>query len=570
METRVTIYPNLTEVINGIYIPVENALLRIKKGKSKAKIEAIRACTDKEQRNKLKAALPGVLFSGVFTKRGNEFCAEQSKLICLDFDYCKDVQEQKKKLSEMPYVRAAWVSPSGNGVKALVKVSTTDHLAHFLALQNDFPEIDKSGKDVARLCFESCDSELYDNPNCTEYTKTYVEQRIETIDKKSPDYIFECLKAWLQKKGQAYVEGNRNNYVFALASACNRVGLGESDTETNILKYITGAEFQKEAKLIVRGVYKRYANEFSSREFIDNKIINKLSKLNNTETVFAFDDTSGDIISFSDIWKDFLTMYENGVDKGETTYFPEIDERFRWMRGQFNVLTGFGNFGKTNWFQQLALIKSIKDGTKWMFFSPEQMPPIFYFKDLIQTYYGRPIEKRYMDTVNRKEIEDVKDFIDKHFLLVYPTKKSPTPDYLMERFFEGVIKYNIDGFVIDPFNQMANNYKEFTRGDQYLERYLGKLKQFTKQNNVYLTVLTHPTNPPRPVPNEDMPAPDVWNISGGAMWNNIADNIICYHRPKHHIDKSNTSCQVRGNYIFKRRISSVHNFCYSTFATAWL
>jgi hypothetical protein len=70
------------------------------------------------------------------------------------------------------FVFASFVSPSGNGLKIFVKVSSNkeQHKETFLKLQRYFEElltveIDKSGKDITRLCFMSFDPELYLNEN---------------------------------------------------------------------------------------------------------------------------------------------------------------------------------------------------------------------------------------------------------------------------------------------------------------------------------------------------------------------------------------------------------------------
>lgn len=554
---KISVFKDINTPDNPITMDVTKTFERIKNGHSREKIEAIRACEDGEMRNTLKGKLPCVVYQGVFSKRGNSFCTEQSKLIILDFDYVADVTLAKMKYTKLPYALAVWTSPSGKGVKVLVKVATTDHTGHFLALQNEFPEIDKSGKDIARICFESFDPDIYINSSCTEYKAIYKAPEVKKVDKKSDDYVFECLRTWLQSKGQNFVDGNRNNYVFKLATACNRVGIPEGIAEFNISSCITGGDFQTEAVRIVRGAYRRYSTDFAKFEFTDNNVVNRVSKENENETVFLADDTTGDIIMLDSVIDELLNISVNGITKGDTTYFPKIDECFRWMRGQFTLLHGLGNFGKTSILTQLELIKSIHDDTKWIHFSPEQMPPEIYFRDIIQAFYGKSMDNKHLNYITRDEIDYVKQFINEHFILVYPKKKSPTPDYILEMFFEGIIKYNVSGTVIDPWNQMSHNWGEFSRPDLYLEKYLTKFKLFTKQNNIYSVLCTHPANPPRPERDKPMPAPDTWNIKGGGVWNDIMDNILCYHRPYHHIDRSRTDCQFISQKIRFQQMNGI-------------
>ena len=126
-------------------------------------IEAVRN-GDKDFKKKL----PVVLFSGEFEARNDEALASHSQFIVLDFDHI-DVAASKALLSTDPYVYSCWVSPSGDGLKALVKVSNPErHRDHFRALRTYFNkqydlEVDESGINESRACFESYDPEIVVN-----------------------------------------------------------------------------------------------------------------------------------------------------------------------------------------------------------------------------------------------------------------------------------------------------------------------------------------------------------------------------------------------------------------------
>jgi len=123
-------------------------------------VEAVRS-GDKEK----KLMLPSVLFSGEFSSRNDEDIKEHSGFIVLDFDHV-EVDSTKKALATDDYIYSCWVSPSGTGVKALVKVSSPErHRDHFRALVRYFDdryglELDESGINESRACFESYDTEV--------------------------------------------------------------------------------------------------------------------------------------------------------------------------------------------------------------------------------------------------------------------------------------------------------------------------------------------------------------------------------------------------------------------------
>ncbi|CAN0602619.1 unnamed protein product [Ectocarpus sp. 12 AP-2014] len=95
-----------------------------------------------------------------------------SKIVVLDIDKLgeRKIKQVKKKAIECLYSLAVFISPSGTGLKILVKVDT-DKEMHDVAFQQvkSYYEsllsikVDESGKDVSRLCFISYDPELYHN-----------------------------------------------------------------------------------------------------------------------------------------------------------------------------------------------------------------------------------------------------------------------------------------------------------------------------------------------------------------------------------------------------------------------
>ena len=137
LNSKITIFKNILE-LDPNYITVSQALDRIKNGKSKQKVIAIRQSKSKDETQKLKKDLPSVCFSGVFPKgRKDAEIQEHSGFMVLDFDDVENVYEYKTKFFELDYVFATWVSPSGNGVKALVRIADgKKHREHFEALRD--------------------------------------------------------------------------------------------------------------------------------------------------------------------------------------------------------------------------------------------------------------------------------------------------------------------------------------------------------------------------------------------------------------------------------------------------
>ena len=107
--------------------------------------------------------------------------------------------------------------------------------------------------------------------------------------------------------------------------------------------------------------------------------------------------------------------------------------------------------------------------------------------------------------------------------------------------------------VIDPFNQLHNDYDSKNgRDDRYLSEFLSKYKKFSVQNNVFGLIVAHPKAMQKYGAN-DYPCPDVYDLAGGAMWNNKMDNIYVYHRPLASSDPSNAQCEFKALKIKRQK-----------------
>ena len=121
----VTIFKDIKDTDAPFHRDVSVILKRIKDGASKDLVKRIRTEKNKTERNELKKSLPAICFSGTFTKRNDNSILQHSGLICLDFDGYekqKHLLEDKEMLSKNKYVYAVFVSPSGNGLKVIIKI----------------------------------------------------------------------------------------------------------------------------------------------------------------------------------------------------------------------------------------------------------------------------------------------------------------------------------------------------------------------------------------------------------------------------------------------------------------
>lgn len=116
-----------------------------------------------------KSKLPAVTFSGIFSPvRNAASLTRYSYLIILDIDKIGDrLLLLKEQIFQDSFVKAIWISPSGDGLKFVIETSCEASL-HKIIYKNALHyfsnkygvELDRSGSDVSRLCFISYDPQL--------------------------------------------------------------------------------------------------------------------------------------------------------------------------------------------------------------------------------------------------------------------------------------------------------------------------------------------------------------------------------------------------------------------------
>lgn len=555
----VTVYRNIwnKKANEAHYISVDQALERIKSGRSKQMITDLRSMIDTERSKELKKGLPCVLFSGKFTDRKDECLQEHSGFIVLDFDHVEQLRDKQTEIISQPFVYACWVSPSGNGLKALVKIADgLKHRLHFAALKEVFPEIDNSGINESRVCYESYDPEIYINKSAKPFTKTVKKEKIEgkeaLTDSKEK---FDNLLKWLTNKGDAFVTGERNTFIFKLASACCRFGINEQDAisciSTEFLTQDSTFAF-REAEKAIKSAYR--SNKYGTAIFEKSVLIDTKtrSEVKIDSALFDADVKPKDVIFGEDVKDAAFDIYDNG-HKSVTGIGCELDTYFKMKRGEITCLTGIGNYGKSSFLNWMLITRCIMFGEKFAIFSPENNPAHEFYHDLTEIYLGTDCTPFNKFRPNKMKYEQAYDFVSKHIFYVYPKELAPTPDYIKERFLELIIKEKVSGCIIDPFNQLTNDYASAGgRTDKYLETFLSDCSRFSQTNNIFFFIVAHPKMM-RKDTDGNYPCPDVFDLADGAMWNNKMDNIIVYHRPNHQKEPDSPICELHSKKIRRQR-----------------
>ena len=539
---KVSIYNNIRNIDDGHNISIETALDRIKTGSSKKTIEDIRLYLkegDQAAAKELKTfSLPYVCFSGIFSKRDDKSIIEHSGFAILDFDHLPEdlMISLKEFLMGCNFIYSFWISPSGDGLKVLAKIpaSIDEHKDYYLGLVKYFKKyegyVDETSINLSRACFESYDPDIYINKDAEEFVEKYIEKKQHsTIAAKEirTDYNKVNIAANIIRSS---VNGEMHK---KLLDAANLMG-----------GYIaTGAVSEEEAIRILTEEIQAKGKEgeelkaaiVAIKKGIDYGKTRPLSEL---LAAISEDEILEGIVSLDKVKEQMRINYKQGAKKGESTGIPDVDKIFKWMKGFTYVFAGYANHGKSEFLNYLMLMKSLKNGYKWAVFTPEGHTPDTFYENLIHMYTGQTTDFRSPNQVSSELYWQAAKFIQEHFYYIYP-KKEHSAENINATFKYLIDNKKVDGCVIDPYNQLSFD----SSGTEYLQirNFLQTQRRFYIENNVIGIIVAHPKNP-NPNDNGSIDPPQVYQISGGAEWNNKSDVIMTYHRPNFYIDIGDTTC----------------------------
>jgi hypothetical protein len=252
----------------------------------------------------------------------------------------------KELISKDLHTFSVFVSPSGLGLKVLVKIPADNlkHKNHF-----DSKHFDISCKNVSRVCYESYDPQIYVNNESKVWTKLEDKEVAEvtniknTIPITDEQKIVKILVTWWEKK-YPMIEGQRNHNCFILASSFNDFGVSKSLAEYLLYQYATDNFNHDEIKNTIDSAYSNTAN-FRSRYYEDvekiQKVKNKINKGVKREDIEEYLQMNDVEEKNIDNIIDTLEKEENNNffwninDKGKVTIIPFMFKKFLEDNGFF-------------------------------------------------------------------------------------------------------------------------------------------------------------------------------------------------------------------------------------------
>lgn len=538
MQEKVTLFKNITSTQEPHHSTLKTALGRIKNGRSRSLIEKVRGVHSVDERGNpvpdktAKKELPVVLFSGKFDYRADEGLVEHNNLVILDFDNIA-VDIMKPQLAQDKYTYACWISPSGNGLKVLVKIQNSEHHRdHYRAILSHFEseydvEVDSTSINESRACYESWDEDLVYNENAQVFTgMVSVREEREKLAVVAP------------------IKGTDYNKVAIIVSMIRRAPEGEKHKELIKAAYLAGGyisggrmDEQEIYDIMVREIEKKNPTDLNQAKatIIDgleagkniptSEVVNKENEARRQMLIL-----DNDYSFLSDENNDFAWIEDyaaGNIKLGLDTGNKHLDEWFRY-KPEFLIINGHSNVGKTTLALYMMVNSAVRHNWKWIVYSSENRTA--------------SIKMRLMEFVANCKINEMSyevrtnafKWVAEHFTVIGNESVYSYRDLIV--FAEKMIhmKGNYQGFFIDPYNSLKI---QMTPGSsisthEYHYEAASEFLTFANRNNMAVWLNTHAvTEAQRRKGVDGLPtAPYAEDTEGGGKFVNRADSFCTFHR----------------------------------------
>jgi energy-coupling factor transporter ATP-binding protein EcfA2 len=236
------------------------------------------------------------------------------------------------------------------------------------------------------------------------------------------------------------------------------------------------------------------------------------------------------IVTIEELREAVADLYRTGVQRGLSTGWHSIDEIYTVRKREMTVITGAPGSGKSTWMDHLAINLARQHGWKFLVFSPENLPLEQHVSLLLEKYLDMPFSDGPTSRMNLEQLDRGMSFLTDHFVFIDPPEDKQDIRTIFSIIGSHMDRQQVDGVIIDPWNEIDHSRPREVREDEYLADRLRIAKLFARKRDIHLFIVTHPTKLQRDRKTGVYPIPTLYDISGGAMWRNKTDNGIVVHR----------------------------------------
>lgn len=517
--SSVTIYKDMNSK-EPFHISIQSALARIRDGESADLVRAIR------QGSGDKKKLPCIIFAGKVEgkTRKDDDVKTHSGFIVLDWDKV-DVQNKKQQLKNDPYIYASWISPSGNGVKALVKVppSIEHHEEHYNSFLSRYPELDSTSRNIARLCFESYDPELTYRPNSLVWDKRFTkETKINNSATRTTarnNHITSVAVGMVRASLDGEKHDQLRNAAILLGGYIGAGRLDAAYAEQILTDEITAKNpksLQDAIKTIRDGL-----------KFGKLQPLHEIKKIEKKQEFLRREDGTPDFLASNSEMDEYERSVINGtLEMGLPTGLNGLDRYWVLKKNHLVFFGGIDNVGKSVLVWYLSVLAAMNHGWKIAIYSAENSDGQVRQR-LKELYIGKPLVE-----MNSEELMRAGKFVEEYFRIFTSKKNWSWEDFLIRAeitFDEG---FEFDVLIAEPWNAM-----EMSNDNMYFQdvKSLNLLRVF-KENYASVWIADHASTSAARNKDDEGYVKVPWksDISSGQIKANKTDDFIMVHRRVNH------------------------------------
>lgn len=261
------------------------------------------------------------------------------------------------------------------------------------------------------------------------------------------------------------------------------------------------------------------------------------------------------VFDVSDLSARIDHLYEHGWERGVSTGWDEVDRFYTVRPGEFTVVTGIPNSGKSNWVDALLVNLASAHGWQFAVFSPENQPLEDHMARMCEKWARAPFADGPTPRMDRDSLRAAKEWVRDHFTWILPDDDAEwTIETVLDRARALVFRRGIRGLVIDPWNELEHAPPQGMTETIYTGQVLKHVRQFARRHGVHVWVVAHPQKLYRDKESGNYPVPTLYDISGSANWRNKADCGLVVWR---NFGDGNTPIEVHVQKIRFRQIGKL-------------
>lgn len=201
--------------------------------------------------------------------------------------------------------------------------------------------------------------------------------------------------------------------------------------------------------------------------------------------------------------------------------WSELDTIFKFYPGQFTVVTGLPNHGKSTLLLNVLAKMAREQGVTSFLYGPENEHSI-----------GEKMRLLWPGNDESFDHFAAQRFIVQSSEAFTADEPLHDIDWVLDRASWAVDNRKVEVVMIDPWNELEMVKPRDLPMTDYIRECIKKMKDFVRSHKVAFVIVVHPTKDAA----QNGRVPSLYDCEGSAHWWNKSDNGLIVHRDKGHMD----------------------------------